>query len=136
MIDQSQLSTAAGQDLTPEDVNLDDYLEDIPGGQKMLRLEYPFSVQKKENGGPMQDVQVDALTFRRLKAGDLDILAKSTETTVMKDMRALIAVMTDTLEPHIQKHLDADDFFRALVTVTGFFPKPKSHQTGATSPGN
>jgi hypothetical protein len=117
-----------------EDVDLTGWVED-EGRQKRLRLEDPIVVRVDEGDGA-QPIKIESLLIRRLKAGELDLLAsKSAEREPLAAMRGLIRkIIVDPHNTILDKHLaemDAADFLRAVKVVEGFLPL--SRKTGGAA---
>lgn len=118
------------------DQMLDGWVEDIDGGKRVLRLEYPVEIKIGAAGKKAEPVEIIELVFRRPKASILD---KANNRDRVKAAREMIASVVEApvegvvlQERHIGD-LDMADFTRASLVLGRFFPKPPA--TGSSGTG-
>jgi len=117
-----------------DEIDIDDFVEDGEHGSKVLRLEYPFSVTLKDGKETITE-NVEHLEFRRPRGIDMEKLDRMGEAASLKDIRGFVAGLV--IEPKgISSQrigdLDAFDMMRATKVCFGFFPKPRSVNTGSS----
>ncbi|OCK08662.1 MULTISPECIES: phage tail assembly protein [Thalassospira] len=114
-------------DFKPDDIDLDGYVEDGKFGRKILRLDYPITVQVEDGSGKRGET-IQYIEFRRPVGRDLDQLEKlDNGKSVMAGSRKFIAGLVYGDAPVTERtfeQMDADDYFRSMAVCFGFFLKP------------
>lgn len=115
------------------DLDMEEYLREDLDGTKILALKYPYKVSKKTGNQPAEEVDVTELSFRRPRAGDLDLLEKITEKRVFGPTRQFVSALCKVSDDTIKNRMDSEDFFRAMEVAMSFLPQPKRKMPESSS---
>ncbi|PKR50767.1 phage tail assembly protein [Thalassospira marina] len=116
-----------------DEIDIAGFVEDGEGGNKILTLEYPFSVTVK-SGGQSVTEDVHHIEFRRPKGKDMDAIEQMSGNA-MRGARGFVAgliVKPEGINASKLGDLDATDMMRAMKVCFDFFPKGRSGTTGTS----
>ncbi|EPY01380.1 hypothetical protein [Magnetospirillum fulvum] len=107
---------------------LDGWMDELAGGNRLLRLEYPLEIMIGAGGKKAEPMEFDTLEFRRPKAAILDIATgKGAQMAIVREMiSSMLVPVLDGVKimPRHLENLDLIDFTRASLTMGLFFPRP------------
>lgn len=106
-----------------EQLALVDFLEEVDPRTRRLRLEFPFKVHVRDSGSSDgRDVEIDALTVKRLASGQFEAVMEASSVSKMFDqVRSYLGTWNELPAGKLKSDMDAEDMLRVMLTVQLFF---------------